>query len=88
VGDACRSRRELLVENAVLRHHERPSSPAKRPTLRLIDRPKLLLGSRLLRSWGQAIVVKPETVLRRQPSQLPPVLASSIPAKEELASPE
>jgi hypothetical protein len=64
--DAMRSRRELVLENAVLCHQVnllRRSS--KRPKLHLIDRLKLLVGARWLPSWQQAIVlVQPETVLR------------------------
>src|SRR5882672_6966268 len=64
--DAVRSRRELVLENAVLRHQVnvlRRSS--KRPKLSLVVRVKLLLGARWLPSWRRVIVlVQPETVLR------------------------
>jgi len=66
VGDACRSRRELVVENAVLRHQVNVlRRRTMRPRLGLVDRLKLLVGARLLHSWRQAIIiVKPETILR------------------------
>jgi putative transposase len=64
--DAVRSRRELILENAVLRHQVnvlRRSS--KRPKLNLVDQLKLLIGARLLSSWRRAIaIVQPDTVLR------------------------
>jgi putative transposase len=65
-GDACRSRRELVVENAVLRHQVNVlRRRTKRPMLGLVDRLKLLVGARLLQSWRQAIVVvQPETIIR------------------------
>jgi hypothetical protein len=64
--DAVRSRRELVLENAVLRHQVNVlRRGCKRPTLQLIARLKLLLGARWLPSWRRAIVlVHPETVLR------------------------
>jgi len=64
--DAIRSRRELVIENAVLRHQVNVlRRRSKRPTLHLMDRIKLLVGARLLSSWRRAIVVvQPETVLR------------------------
>jgi transposase InsO family protein len=64
--DAMRSRRELVLENAVLRHQVNVlRRRSKRPKLHLIDRLKLLVGARWLPSWRQAIVlVQPETVLR------------------------
>ena len=63
--DAIRSRRELVIENAVLRHQVNVlRRRSKRPTLHLMDRIKLLVGARLLSSWRRAIVVvQPETVL-------------------------
>ena len=62
----CRSRRDLVVENATLRHQinvlRRGSG---RPRLGLGDRFRLLLSARLLPSWRNAIVlVQPETVLK------------------------
>jgi len=64
--DAVRSRRELIIENAVLRHQVNVlRRRSKRPKLNLVDRLKLLVGARLLPSWRRAIaIVQPETVLR------------------------
>src|SRR5262252_4204043 len=65
-GDVCRSRRGLLVENAVLRHQlSILLRSTRRPKLRWLDRPLLLLGARLLDRWRAAIViVRPETLIR------------------------
>ena len=64
--DTVRSRRELIIENAVLRHQVNVlRRRSKRPKLNLVDRLKLLIGARLLPSWRRAIaIVQPETVLR------------------------
>jgi putative transposase len=64
--DAVRSRRELIIENAVLRHQVNVlRRRSKRPKLKLVDRLKLLIGARLLSSWRRAIaIVQPDTVLR------------------------
>ena len=64
--DAVRSRRELVLENAVLRHQVNVlRRSCKRPRLDAVDRLKLLLGARWLPSWRRVIVlVQPETVLR------------------------
>jgi hypothetical protein len=64
--DAVRSRRELIIENAVLRHQVNVlRRRSKRPKLNLVDRLKLLVGARLLPSWRRAIaIVQPETVVR------------------------
>jgi hypothetical protein len=64
--DAVRSRRELVLENAVLRNQVNVlRRRSKRPKLHFVDRLKLLLGARWLPSWRRAIVlVQPETVLR------------------------
>src|ERR1051325_5239890 len=64
--DAVRSRRELVLENAVLRHQVNVlRRGCKRPRLDVVDRLKLLLGARWLPSWRRVIVlVQPETVLR------------------------
>ena len=64
--DLCRSRRELIVENGVLRHQlgilRRRS---QRPRLHLMDRLRLLLGAHLLEHWRAAIVVvQPDTLIR------------------------
>ncbi len=49
--DAVRPRRELVLENAVLRHQVNVlRRHCKRPTLHLVDRLKLLLGARWLPS--------------------------------------
>ena len=67
IADLClRSRRELVVENATLRHQvsvlRRTSG---RPRLGLTDRLRLLIGAALLPAWRMAIVlVQPETILR------------------------
>src|SRR5688500_4637234 len=64
--DAARSRRDLLVENAVLRHQIvvfRRRTP--RPSFTTVDRLRLLLGARLLPGWRRAVaIVQPETILR------------------------
>src|SRR3954454_9470534 len=64
--DAVRSRRELIIENAVLRHQVNIlRRRSERPKLQLVDRLKLLIGARLLPSWRRTIaIVQPETVLR------------------------
>ncbi len=65
-ADVARSRRELILENALLRQqvvilHR----PAKRPRLTALDRGLLVLLAGRLRTWAQALViVPPETVLR------------------------
>jgi hypothetical protein len=56
--DAVRSRRELIIENAVLRHQVNVlRRRSKRPKLNLVDRLKLLVGARLLPSWRRAIAI-------------------------------
>src|SRR4051812_45356393 len=67
--DAVRSRRELIIENAALRHQVNVlRRRSKRPMLHLVDRLKLLVGARLLPSWRRTIaIVQPETVLRWHP---------------------
>src|SRR5215475_2828354 len=64
--DAVRSRRELVLENAVLRHQINVlRRGCRRPRLGVVDRLKLILGARWLPSWRRVIVlVQPETVLR------------------------
>ena len=62
----CRSRRELVIENAAHCHQlgvlRRVSG---RPHLRLGDRLRLLLSASLLPAWREAIViVQPETILK------------------------
>jgi hypothetical protein len=64
--DAVRSRRELLVENALLRHQIvvlRRRVP--RPRLTPVDRLRLLLAACLLPGWRRAVaLVQPQTILR------------------------
>src|SRR5881394_3284569 len=64
--DAIRSRRDLVVENAVLRHQLvvlRRRVP--RPRFMPFDRLRLLLAARMLPAWRRAvIIVQPETILR------------------------
>jgi putative transposase len=64
--DAVRSRRELLVENAALRHQIvvlRRRVP--RPSLTPVDRLRLLLSACLLPGWRDVVVlVQPQTILR------------------------
>src|SRR5215475_8620360 len=66
VVDMVRPRRELVLENAVLRHQVNVlRRGSKRPKLHFVDRLKLLLGARWLPSWRRVILlVQPETVLR------------------------
>jgi hypothetical protein len=62
--DAVRPRRELVLENAVLRHQVNIlRRRSERPKLHLIDRLRLLIGARSLPSWRRAVVlVQPETI--------------------------
>src|SRR5215831_8239482 len=64
--DAARSRCELVLENAVLRHQVNVlRRGCMRPRLDVVDRLKLLLGARWLPSLrGVIVLVQPETVLR------------------------
>jgi transposase InsO family protein len=64
--DATRSRSELLLENALLRHQLLLLGRAsKRPQLTAADRGLLVLLASRLRTWADAfIIVRPETVLR------------------------
>jgi transposase InsO family protein len=67
VADLChRSRRELVVENATLRHQLSVlRRTGGRPRLGLTDRLRLLVGAALLPAWRRAIVVvQPETILK------------------------
>jgi transposase InsO family protein len=64
--DLGRSKSELIVENALLRHQliilQRQ---VKRPTCTRTDRVLLMLLARMVRSWKQALfIVQPETLLR------------------------
>jgi transposase InsO family protein len=62
----CRSRRQLVVENAILRHQVNVlRRSAGRPRLGLGDRIRLLLGASLLSTWRKMIVVvQPETIIK------------------------
>jgi putative transposase len=64
--DVARSRRDLLLENALLRQQVLIlSRSAKRPTLTPLDRGLLVLLAIRLRTWASALLsVQPETVLR------------------------
>ena len=66
VVDVSRSRRDLVIENAVLRHQINVLRRGqKRPRLGVTDRLKLLLGASLLPTWRRAIaIVQPDTLLR------------------------
>ena len=56
--DVSRSRRDLIIENAVLRHQINILRRGKkRPRLGVTDRLKLLLGASLLPRWRQAIAI-------------------------------
>jgi putative transposase len=65
-ADATRTRSDLLLENALLRHQLVVlSRSVKRPRLTAADRGLLVLLASRLRSWaGALIIVRPETVLR------------------------
>ena len=62
----CRRRRDLVVENAALRHQVNVlRRSVRRPRLGLADRIRLLVTSALLPAWREAIaIVRPETILR------------------------
>jgi hypothetical protein len=64
-ADLLRSKPDLLIENALLRHQLvvlRRSS--KRPVLTPVDRTLLVLLAGRLRTWRQALlIIKPDTVL-------------------------
>jgi putative transposase len=64
--DLTRSRRDLLLENALLRQQVIVlSRTAKRPTFTRWDRGLLVLLASRLRTWASALlIVQPETVLR------------------------
>ncbi len=66
VLDLTRSRKELLAENAFLRHQLLVAvRKVKRPKLRAADRPVLVGLAALFASWRNALVlVQPETLLR------------------------
>ncbi len=64
--DVVRRRRELVIENAMLRHQIvilQRKSP--RPRLTAFDRLRLLVAAAVLPTWRRALaIVQPETVLR------------------------
>ena len=64
--DALRSRRELLLENALLRQQPLVlGRSARRPAFTPLDRGLLVLLASRLRTWASALlIIKPETVLR------------------------
>ena len=63
---ACRSRRDLVLENLVLRQQINVlQRSVSRPTIRDGDRLFWIALSRLWGSWREALaIVKPETVVR------------------------
>ncbi len=65
-ADATRSRSDLLLENALLRHQLAILNRSiKRPRLTAADRGLLVLLASRLRAWAGALaIVRPETVLR------------------------
>ncbi len=64
--DAIRNRRELVLENALLRQQVLIlHRSVKRPALTPLDRSLLVLLASRLRTWASALlIIKPETVLR------------------------
>src|SRR5271157_1638995 len=57
--DVSRSRREMVIENAVLRHQINILRRGKKhPRLGVTDRLKLLLGASLLPAWRRGIARK------------------------------
>jgi len=73
VVDVVRSRRELVLENAMLRQQIivlRRKSP--RPRLTTLDRLRLLVAAAVLPTWRRAMaIVQPETLLRNRPAGTP-----------------
>lgn len=65
-ADACRTRRDLIVQNAMMRHQINIlRRSVRRPKLGVLDRFKLLLGANLLPAGRKAVtIVQPETLLR------------------------
>jgi hypothetical protein len=65
-ADLARSRRELVLENAMLRHQIiilRRQSP--HPKVTTLDRLRLLVAAAVLPTWRRALaIVQPETILR------------------------
>ena len=66
LGDQVRSRRELIVENTMLRQQLIVAARhVKRPAFRPHERALLVLLARLVRRWPQTVLlVRPETILR------------------------
>jgi len=66
VADIVQSRRELILENAMLRHQIvilRRKSP--RPRFTTFDRLRLLVAAAVMPTWRRALaIVQPETLLR------------------------
>ena len=57
-ADVARSRRELILENALLRQQVLIlRRPAKRPRLTALDRGLIVLLASRLRTWAQALVI-------------------------------
>lgn len=65
-ADLTRTRREFLLENALLRHQVLIlNRPVKRPALTPLDCSLLVLLASRLRTWASALlIIRPETVLR------------------------
>ena len=65
-ADVVPSRRDMIIENAMLRHQINVlRRGAKRPRLGPTDRLKLLLGASLLPTWRRAVAIaQPDTILR------------------------
>ena len=66
LADTARSRGDLFLENAVLRHQVVVlRRRARRPRITRLDRFRLLVAERLLPSWRRTIaIVQPETIPR------------------------
>ena len=66
LADTARSRSDLLLENAVLRHQIVVlRRQTRRPRLTNLDRVRLLIAARLLPSWRRSIaIIQPQTIIR------------------------
>jgi putative transposase len=66
LADSVRTRTDLLLENAALRHQVVVlRRQVGRPRLTRLDRLRLIVAARLLPGWRRAIaIVQPETILR------------------------
>ena len=82
--DLTRSRKELLAENAFLRHQLRVAvRKVKRPKLRTADRIVLVGLAALFASWRNALLlVQPETLLALASRPVSLVLGSRQQAEE------